>query len=138
MAVAAHGSLSADERSKCRRRFLERELNLQIDAAVRAGGRKGPSSQGIRLTKERRADNAAGRGEVHHVQNVARRDAERQIVTAIGAASHSAKRAAAAVFTATSMSAAWSSARTTSRGRSFRLSTESERLAEPHVQGETR
>src|SRR5712691_7683258 len=134
MAVAAHGSLAADERSKCGRRFLERELHLQIDAAVRARRRKGPGGQRVWLIKEGRAENAAGRREVHHVQSIARGDAERQIVTAIGRASHSAepaaKWAAVAMLTATSTPAAWSSARTTSRGRSFRLSTESERLAE--------
>src|SRR5258708_21672068 len=68
--------------------FLEGELHLQIDAAVRASGRIGPvGHQGVRFTKERRAENAVGRGEIHDVQNVARGDAESQVITAIGGVS---------------------------------------------------
>src|ERR1700719_398606 len=87
-------------------KVLEDELHLQIDAAVRASGRKGPGGQGIRLTKERRAENAVGRAEIHDVQNVVRGNAESQVVTAIGGVSHPteptapAKWSAAAMFTA--------------------------------------
>src|SRR6267143_4221035 len=80
---------------------LEAERHLQVDAPVCGGRGVRAARKAIGLAEERRTQIADGRGKVHVIENIPRRNAERQIVTVVVRHDvHSATAAAGAVTAA--------------------------------------
>src|SRR5438045_985300 len=79
---------------------LEGELELEVDAAVGARGRKGARGEGVGLAEEGRAENAVGRGEIDDIEDVACGDAEGEIVRTIRPAAAHPEGAASIASTA--------------------------------------
>ena len=86
---------------------LEAERYLQVDPAIRSGRGVRTTREVIGLAEERRTQIADGRGKIDVIENVSRRNAERQIVAAIAgwaiesaATAHTAATAAAATAAA--------------------------------------
>src|SRR5256885_1838738 len=72
------------------RKFLgsKGELELQVDAAIGARGGKGAAGEGVGLAEKWGSENAVGRSEIDDVEDVARGNAEGEIVRAIRSAAH--------------------------------------------------
>src|SRR6266436_3221087 len=75
-------------------RCLEAERHLQIESAIARQSGERAARNGIRLTKQRRAQIADRRGQIHVVEDVPRRNAERQVIAMVRAAGVRAAHAA--------------------------------------------
>src|SRR5271154_7059899 len=119
---------------------LKAEEHLQIESAVCRGGRIRAPSQTVGEAKNRRRNDADGRGNVHVVEKILRGNAERQPIFAVGgvawteAAARASATATAASRTATEGAPAWSAQ---ARIRcAFFLGTETKGFADAEVEAE--
>ena len=94
---------------------LERKRHLQIDAPVRGRRRIGLASKSIGLSEQRRTQIANWRRQIHIIENISCRSADRQIVALV-----SGRSVRTSWPSATTAAATWTSGATTKRAASSR------------------